>query len=148
MCHKSTLPPIFSFFGPLEATFLGEWSKKLKFRCAVICQYFFQIFKRLLVQVKPSPIQFPCTFSSHRMWHFLDLDYHIVLHSSQNYFQHHWVASSCLTSPSYILKCISKQQPYFKCLIASFAINVQGFFSTFGATRLCHLPNLMSKPSH
>ena len=53
MCHKATLPPIFPFLGPLEATNLGEWGQKLKFRCAVICQYFFQIFKRLLLQVKP-----------------------------------------------------------------------------------------------
>ena len=146
MRHKATLPPIFPVFGPLEATYLGEWGQKLKFRCAVICQYFFQILNDSWCKL--GPIQFPGTFSSDRRWHFLDLDYHIVLHSSQNYFQQHWVASSCLTSPSYILKCISKQQPYFKCLIASFAINVQGFFSTFGATRLCHLPNLMYKPSH
>ena len=53
MRHKATLPPIFPVFGPLEATYLGEWGQKLKFKCAVICQYFFQIFKQHLVQVKP-----------------------------------------------------------------------------------------------
>ena len=41
MRHKATLPPIFPVFGPLEATYLGEWGQKLKFRCAVICKYFF-----------------------------------------------------------------------------------------------------------
>ena len=53
MRHKATLPPIFPVFGPLEAIYLGEWGQNLKFKCAVICQYFFQIFKQHLVQVKP-----------------------------------------------------------------------------------------------
>ena len=53
MCHKATLPPIYPVFGPLEATYLGEWGQKLKLKFAVICQYFFQIFKQRVVQVKP-----------------------------------------------------------------------------------------------
>ena len=39
MRHKATLPPIFPVFGPLEATYLGEWGQKLKFKC----QLFFSI---------------------------------------------------------------------------------------------------------
>ena len=50
---QSLLPPMFPFLGPLEATNLGEWGQKLKFKCAVTWQYFFQIFKQHLEQVKP-----------------------------------------------------------------------------------------------
>ena len=42
-----------SNFWPLKAMYGGQWGQKLTFRCAGIFLYFFHIFKRPLLQVKP-----------------------------------------------------------------------------------------------